>query len=35
MISLIAVLKSIMKVEKEAYSSNHDDAEPMFVKEVP
>jgi hypothetical protein len=22
-----------MKVEKEAYSSNHDDAEPMFVNE--
>lgn len=31
--SLIAVLKSIMNVENEAYNSNHDDAEPMFVNE--
>jgi len=31
--SLIAVLKSIMNVEKEAYISNHYDAEPMFINE--
>ena len=31
--SLIAVLKSIINVEKAAYISNHDDAEPMFVNE--
>jgi len=31
--SLIALLRSIMNVEKAAYNSNHDEAERTFVKE--
>lgn len=30
--SLIAVLRSIMNVEKAAYTSNHDEAERKLVK---